>query len=198
METEVKTRRKIQLRMPGRRTATGKNASLLLIKRNKVLYLFILPAFLYFLIFSYVPMYGVQIAFKDFVASKGFSGSPWATPLLKHFYTFFSSVNFWGILGNTLKLSLYYIAASFPAAVILALMINEVKNVHFKKAVQNITYLPYFVSTVVLVGMINLFFSYNGLANNIGALFGAEPQMFLMKEYLFEELYVWSVVLQAT
>ena len=72
-------------------------------------------------------MYGVQIAFKDFVASKGFSGSPWATPLLKHFYTFFSSVNFWGILGNTLKLSLYYIAASFPAAVILALMINEVK-----------------------------------------------------------------------
>ena len=163
METEVKTRRKIQLRMPGRRTATGKNASLLLIKRNKVLYLFILPAFLYFLIFSYVPMYGVQIAFKDFVASKGFSGSPWATPLLKHFYTFFSSVNFWGILGNTLKLSLYYIAASFPAAVILALMINEVKNVHFKKAVQNITYLPYFVSTVVLVGMINLFFSYTSM-----------------------------------
>ena len=198
METEVKTRRKIQLRMPGRRTATGKNASLLLIKRNKVLYLFILPAFLYFLIFSYVPMYGVQIAFKDFVASKGFSGSPWATPLLKHFYTFFSSVNFWGILGNTLKLSLYYIAASFPAAVILALMINEVKNVHFKKAVQNITYLPYFVSTVVLVGMINLFFSYNGLANNIGALFGAEPQMFLMKDSLFDDLYVWSGVWQAT
>ena len=196
METEVKTRRKIQLRMPGRRTATGKNASLLLIKRNKVLYLFILPAFLYFLIFSYVPMYGVQIAFKDFVASKGFSGSPWATPLLKHFYTFFSSVNFWGILGNTLKLSLYYIAASFPAAVILALMINEVKNVHFKKAVQNITYLPYFVSTVVLVGMINLFFSYNGLANNIGALFGAEPQMFLMKDSLFDDLYVWSGVWQ--
>ena len=68
METEVKTRRKIQLRMPGRRTATGKNVNWILMKRNKVLYLFILPAFLYFLIFSYVPMYGVQIAFKDFVA----------------------------------------------------------------------------------------------------------------------------------
>lgn len=72
METEVKTRRKIQLRMPGRRTATGKNVNWILMKRNKVLYLFILPAFLYFLIFAYVPMYGVQIAFKDFVANKGF------------------------------------------------------------------------------------------------------------------------------
>ena len=198
METNAKSRRKFQLRLPGRRTATGKNASLLLIRRNKVLYLFILPAFLYFLIFAYVPMYGVQIAFKDFVASKGFSGSPWAEPLFKHFITFFSSINFWNILGNTLKLSLYYIAASFPAAVVLALMINEVKNTRFKKAVQNITYLPYFVSTVVLVGMTNLFFSYNGLANQIGALFGAEPQLFLMKDSLFDDLYVWSGVWQAT
>ncbi|MFQ8833350.1 MAG: hypothetical protein ACLR7U_11110 [Ruthenibacterium lactatiformans] len=185
METEVKTRRKIQLRMPGRRTATGKNVNWILMKRNKVLYLFILPAFLYFLIFAYVPMYGVQIAFKDFVANKGFLGSEWADPLFKHFITFFSSVNFWEILRNTIGLSLYYLAISFPMPILLALMINEVKNTRFKKAVQNITYMPYFVSTVVLVGMINLFFSYNGLANNIGALFGAEPQMFLMKDALF-------------
>ena len=198
METEVKTRRKIQLRMPGRRTATGKNVNWILMKRNKVLYLFILPAFLYFLIFSYVPMYGVQIAFKDFVANKGFLGSEWADPLFKHFITFFSSVNFWEILRNTIGLSLYYLAISFPMPILLALMINEVKNTRFKKAVQNITYMPYFVSTVVLVGMINLFFSYNGLANNIGALFGAEPQMFLMKDALFNDLYVWSGVWQAT
>ena len=136
---------------------------LTLIRRNKVLYLFILPAFLYFLIFIYVPIYGVQIAFKDFVASKGFSGSSWAVPFYKHFKTFFSSVYFWDILRNTLGLSLYYIAASFPAAIILALMINEVKNVRFKKTVQNITYIPYFISTVVLVGMINLFFARSGL-----------------------------------
>lgn len=198
METEVKTRRKIQLRMPGRRTATGKNVNWILMKRNKVLYLFILPAFLYFLIFAYVPMYGVQIAFKDFVANKGFLGSEWADPLFKHFITFFSSVNFWEILRNTIGLSLYYLAISFPMPILLALMINEVKNTRFKKAVQNITYMPYFVSTVVLVGMINLFFSYNGLANNIGALFGAEPQMFLMKDALFNDLYVWSGVWQAT
>lgn len=114
-------------------------------------------------------MYGVQIAFKDFVANKGFLGSEWADPLFKHFITFFSSVNFWEILRNTIGLSLYYLAISFPMPILLALMINEVKNTRFKKAVQNITYMPYFVSTVVLVGMINLFFSYNGLANNIGA-----------------------------
>ena len=184
--------------MPGRRTATGKNVNWILMKRNKVLYLFILPAFLYFLIFAYVPMYGVQIAFKDFVANKGFLGSEWADPLFKHFITFFSSVNFWEILRNTIGLSLYYLAISFPMPILLALMINEVKNTRFKKAVQNITYMPYFVSTVVLVGMINLFFSYNGLANNIGALFGAEPQMFLMKDALFNDLYVWSGVWQAT
>lgn len=171
---------------------------LTLIRRNKVLYLFILPAFLYFLIFIYVPIYGVQIAFKDFVASKGFSGSSWAVPFYKHFKTFFSSVYFLDILRNTLGLSLYYIAASFPAAIILALMINEVKNVRFKKAVQNITYIPYFISTVVLVGMINLFFARSGLVNNIAGLFGAEPQLFLQKDALFDDLYVWSGVWQTT
>lgn len=185
-------------RRPGRYTATGKNRSWMLIRRNKVLYLFILPAFLYFFIFSYVPMYGAQIAFKDFVANKGFTGSPWADPVFKHFLTFFSSVNFWNILRNTLQLSLYYIATSFPAAVILALMINEVKNTKFKKAVQNITYMPYFISTVVLVGMIQLFFARNGLVNNIIGLFGAEPQLFLQKDALFDDLYVWSGVWQAT
>ena len=168
------------------------------IRRNKVLYLFILPAFLYFFIFSYIPMYGAQIAFKDFVANEGFAGSSWAQPLFKHFATFFSSVNFWNILRNTLQLSLYYIATSFPAAVILALMINEVKHTKFKKAVQNITYMPYFISTVVLVGMVQLFFARNGLVNNITGLFGVEPQLFLQKDALFDDLYVWSGVWQAT
>lgn len=187
-----------KFRLPGEYTATGKNRNFILMRRNKVLYLFILPAFLYFLIFAYVPMYGVQIAFKNFIANQGFMGSAWATPLFKHFITFFSSVNFWQILGNTIGLSLYYLAISFPMPIILALMINEVKNAKFKKAVQNITYMPYFVSTVVLVGMLNLFFSYNGLANNLTGLFGIEPQMFLMKDSFFNDLYVWSGVWQAT
>ncbi len=180
------------------RTASGKNRILMMIKRNWVLYLFILPAFLYFLIFAYVPMYGVQIAFKDFIAKEGFLGSPWATPIFKHFQNFFSSVNFGSILKNTIGLSVYYIAASFPAPILLALMLNEVRSTWFKKTVQNFTYLPYFVSTVVLVGVINIFFSYTGLANQVGAMFGLSPQMFLAKDALFNEFYVWSGVWQST
>lgn len=181
-----------------RKTSSGKSYILLMVKRNWALYLFILPAFLYFLIFAYVPMYGVQIAFKDFIASKGFLGSEWADPIFKHFITFFSSVNFASILKNTLGISLYYIAVSFPAGVILALMINEVKSTRFKKIVQNFTYIPYFVSTVVLVGMIQLFFSPSGMMNQIGAVFGLEKIMFLMKDSYFNDMYVWSGVWQST
>ena len=132
------------------------------------------------------------------MATKGFLGSEWADPLFKHFQTFFSSVNFWNILRNTLGLSLYYLAVSFPAPISLALLINEVKNTKFKKAVQNITYMPYFISTVVLVGMVDLFFARTGLVNNILGLFGIEPIMFLMKDSMFNDLYVWSGVWQST
>lgn len=170
----------------------------ILVKRNKVLYLFILPAFLYFLIFAYVPMYGIQIAFKDFVATKGFAGSEWADPIWKHFQTFFSSVNFGNIFKNTVGLSFYYILASFPVPILLALLVNEVKNTRFKKLVQNFTYMPYFISTVVLVGMVQLFLARTGLFNQIGALFGAEPVMFLQKDDLFNDIYVWSGVWQVT
>ncbi|NWL86156.1 sugar ABC transporter permease [Paenibacillus sp. 79R4] len=169
-----------------------------MVKRNKALYLFILPAFLYFFIFAYIPMYGVQIAFKDFIATKGFGGSPWADPLLKHFITFFSSVRFGEIFWNTIRISLYYLLISFPAPIILALMINEVRGTRFKKLVQNITYMPYFISTVVLVGMIDLFFSNSGLVNQLTGLFGLEPVLFLQKEALFDHMYVWSGVWQAT
>lgn len=178
--------------------ARSRHHTLIMVKRNWVLYLFILPAFLYFLIFSYVPMYGVQIAFKDFIATKGFGGSPWADPVFKHFQTFFSSVNFLQIFKNTISLSLYYLSISFVMPILLALMINEVGNKYFKKVVQNITYMPYFVSTVVLVGMVDLFLSRSGLFNQIGALFGAEPTMFLMKDSMFNDIYVWSGVWQAT
>lgn len=168
------------------------------IRRNWALYLFILPAFLYFLIFAYVPMYGIQIAFKDFVATKGFLGSSWADPVWKHFRTFFSSINFVNVFRNTIGLSLYYILASFPLPIILAMMINEVKSVRFKKLVQNFTYMPYFISTVVLVGMVQLFLSRTGLFNQIGALFGTKPVLFLQKDSLFNDIYVWSGVWQVS
>ncbi|WMT43368.1 ABC transporter permease subunit [Paenibacillus sp. D2_2] len=188
---------KKQQRAPAR-TATGKNYKWLMVRRNKALYLFILPAFLYFFIFAYVPMYGVQIAFKDFIATKGFGGSPWADPLFKHFITFFSSVRFSEIFWNTIRISFYYLLVSFPAPIILALMINEVRNTRFKKLVQNVTYMPYFISMVVLVGMIDLFFSNSGLVNQLTGLFGMEPVLFLQKEALFDHMYVWSGVWQTT
>lgn len=171
-----------------------KNYKLMLMKRNWSLYLFILPAFLYFLIFSYIPMYGVQIAFKDFVATEGILGSPWAG--FKHFELFFSSRWFLVTFKNTLSLSLYYLAISFPVPIILALMLNEVKSTKFKKLVQNATYLPHFISTVVLVGMVSMFFSRSGIVNQIGALFGMDPTIFLSKENWFNDIYVWSGVWQ--
>ncbi len=179
-------------------TATGHNYKWLMVKRNWNLYIFILPAFLYFLIFAYLPMYGVQIAFKDFFANLGFVGSPWATPIFKHFQQFFESRYFMQTFMNTISLSLYYLLISFPAPIILALMINEVQGSKFKKTVQNVTYLPYFISTVVLVGMIDMFFARSGLVNQITALFGVEPQIFLQKDGLFNDLYVWSGVWQTT
>lgn len=180
------------------RTATGKNYKLLLVKRNWELYIFILPALLYFIIFAYVPMYGVQIAFKDYIANRGFTGSPWSDPLFKYFYQLFGSAKFTQIFWNTIKLSFYYLLISFPAPIILALMINEVKNTKFKKLVQNITYMPYFISTVVLVGMIDMFFMRTGVANQLLGLFGVQPQLFLLKDSIFDDLYVWSGVWQAT
>lgn len=195
-----KDERKSGRARPGKEVrARSRHRTLVLVRRNWALYLFILPAFLYFLIFAYVPMYGVQIAFKDFVATKGFGGSEWADPVFKHFKTFFSSVNFFQIFKNTISLSLYYMVVNFIAPILLALMINEVGNKYFKKTVQNITYMPYFISTVVLVGMLDLFLSRNGLFNQIGAaVFGAEPTMFLMKDKLFDDIYVWSGVWQVT
>lgn len=166
--------------------------ALILIARNKVLYLFILPAVLYFVIFHYLPMYGVQLAFKNYVPKLGITESPWLDPWYQNFTTFFSSVNFWTYMKNTLRLSLYSLLIGFPGPIILALLVNEVKNTRFQKFIQNITYLPYFISTVVLVGMINLIFAYVGPINQVIMNFGGESVLFLTKAELFPHLYVWS------
>lgn len=104
------------------------------------------------LVFRYVPMYGAQIAFKNFVATKGIIGSPWAG--FTHFSRFFKNYQFWRILGNTVGLSLYHLAAGFPLPILLAVSLNEISNRTFKKSVQMVTYMPHFISTVVMVSMI--------------------------------------------
>ena len=158
------------------------------------LYILILPATAYFLFFCYGPMYGVQIAFKDFIPTKGITGSPWVG--FKHFETLFHTYSFGNIFKNTISLSLYSLAAGFPIPIILALLLNEVDNKFFKKLVQNVTYAPHFISVVVLVGMLNVFMSPTGVINAIVRAFGGETQLFLANSALFNDLYVWSGVWQ--
>lgn len=160
------------------------------------LYVFLIPTLAYFIVFCYVPMYGVQLAFKDYNAMLGITGSPWVG--FEHFRRFFESYQFKQLLWNTLSLSIYQLAVSFPVPIILALALNQVKNSKFKKLVQTVTYAPHFISIVVLVGMLNVFFSTSGgLMNEVVKFFGGEPKLFLGKEQYFQHMYVWSGVWQS-
>lgn len=169
-----------------------------LMKRNWLLYVFLLPATIYIALFMYGPMYGLVIAFKDFSASKGIWGSPWVG--LKWFETFFSMSRFWQILKNTLALSIYSLIVSFPIPIILALIINDITNVRGKKFAQTVTYMPYFISTVVLVGMMSVLFSpRSGVVNTLLSWLGGSGDTFFMGESkYFRHMYVWSGVWQST
>lgn len=150
---------------------------------------------LWYIIFFYVPMYGVQIAFRRFNPTLGITGSPWVG--LKYFKQFFDSFYFSEITLNTIWLSLYTLAIGFPIPIILALMINEISNKTLKKAVQNVTYIPHFLSVVVIVSMLTIFSNPNyGLFNSIRGLFGLAPIDFMAKPEAFRTLYVMSNVWQ--
>ena len=158
------------------------------------LYLLVLPAVVYIFLFNYMPMYGVQIAFRNFRPSKGIWGSQWVG--LQFFIKFVKYPHFSKIVLNTLWISLYGMA-TFPLSIILALMLNELNNEKFKKIVQMITYAPHFISTVVLCSMITLFLNKdNGMINNIISAFGGKRQAFLEIPACFSTIYVWSGVWQ--
>lgn len=160
------------------------------IKKKWQLYLFLAPAVMYFLTFHYYPIYGLQIAFKDYVVSLGINGSPWIG--FAHFKRFFDSYYFWTLLKNTMFLQLYQLAL-FPAAIMVALSVNEVKNLRFKKWVQTVTYAPHFISTVVMVGVILTFLSpTTGIVNFIIKWLGAEPIAFMANPGWFKTIYVFS------
>lgn len=167
-----------------------------LMKRNWLLYLFILPSFIYLIIFNYAPMYGVQIAFRDYNFVDGILGSEWVG--LKWFTKFFDTARFWTLMKNTLKLSVYGLIAGFPLPIILALILNNVQNAKWKKFAQTITYMPHFISTVVLVGMMSIFFSpSSGIVNTILSWFGFSGETYFMgKASYFSHMYVWSGVWQ--
>ncbi|GAA3401622.1 ABC transporter permease [Paenibacillus hodogayensis] len=165
------------------------------IRKNWDLYVLIAPVVAYFLIFEYYPMYGVQIAFKNFIAAKGIWGSDWVG--FMHFQRFFDSYYFWRLIKNTLGISFYSLAVGFPVPLLLALMINEVGSKRFKQFVQTVTYAPHFLSTVVLVGMILMFLNpKTGMVNHLIQFFGGTPIDFMIKSEWFKSIYVLSGVWQ--
>ena len=155
---------------------------------SKYLYLMFLPVFLYYVIFRYAPMLGLSIAFKNYNAFLGFDKSPWVG--FKYFQQFFNSIYLWRLVRNTLLINLYDLEFNFPAAIILALLLNEVQNRRFKKVTQTITYLPYFVSSVVIASMVVQFLSpSSGIINNMIAAAGGERQYFLTQPGAFRTIY---------
>lgn len=148
------------------------------------------------IIFSYVPMYGVLIAFKRYNARLGVWGSPWLDPWFKNFAEFFSNVNCVDILLQTLKVGIYSLIFTYPMPIILALMLNEVRNKTFKRTVQTISYLPHFISVVVICSMLNTFGSLDGLFNNIRDLFGLERVNMNAGDTYFMPMYIGSAIWQ--
>lgn len=156
--------------------------------------LFLIPL-LYILIFKYGPMYGAQIAFKDFRAAHGIWNSEWVG--FKHFIRFFRSAIFDTVMINTIGISIYYLLAGFPFPIILALSLNTIRHARYKKTIQLVTYAPYFISTVVMVGLILQFLDpRSGLLNQAITMIGGEPKNLLSNPALFKSIYVWSGVWQ--
>jgi putative aldouronate transport system permease protein len=158
--------------------------------KNWPYYLFLAPAVLYYIVFHYFPLYGLQIAFKDFSPAYGIWGSPWVG--FDHFERFFNSYHFWTLIKNTFLISIYQLAL-FPISIIVALAFNELKNGWFKRSAQTITYAPHFISVVVMAGMIVAFLNPStGIINQFVKLLGFEPVAFLSEPDWFKTIFVFS------
>lgn len=163
-------------------------------KMNKYKYLLILPVLVYLALFAYKPMYGLIIAFKNYRTTRGIFGSDWVGVLW--FETFFTDPYFWRLLRNTFLLSALSIVFGFPAPILLALMLNEVKNARFKKSVQTITYMPHFISLVVICALVRDFCSTRGLFNTIRGQMGLPGIQFLTDPGWFYPIYIISGIWQ--
>ncbi|MEK5444059.1 MULTISPECIES: ABC transporter permease [unclassified Fredinandcohnia] len=161
--------------------------------KERYLYILLLPGLLYFLIYRYVPMAGNIIAFQDYSAFQGFLNSEWVG--LKHFKTIFEDQEVIRVLWNTLYLSFLQIVFAFPVSIILALMLNEVRNTFFKRTIQSIVYLPHFLSWVVVIGLVTILLKSDGIVNRVlGTVFGMEPIAFLQDPNWFMPLVVLEVI----
>lgn len=162
---------------------------------NKALWLLFLPCLLYYLIFRYAPMFGLVITFKDYNLFKGIWASDWVG--LKYYRMFFENPDFWPLMKNTFLLGLYKLVFGFPAPIILAILLNEVRKAAFKKFVQTVSYLPHFISNVIVASMVIMFLSpTGGLINNLLGTFGISPINFMNEPGLFRGIYVLSEIWQ--
>ena len=165
------------------------------IRANWQLYLILAVPIAFFIIFHYLPMYGAQIAFREFIAVKGIWGSPWVG--VDQFLKFFRSYQFARVVGNTVGIAVYTLVAGFPVPIILALLINNSEAPRFKKTAQMVTYAPHFISTVVMVGLIIQFLSPRfGAVNAVIKALGFAPILFIGEPGLFKSVFVWSGIWQ--
>lgn len=175
----------------------GRNTSTVLIKlkdnflKHYDLYLLSLPTFIYIIVFLYIPMYGVQIAFKDFIPSNGYWNSEWVG--LEHFVRFFNSHQFLKLITNTLGISFYQLIVSFPIPIIFALLLNVIMQKNVKKTMQMLTYFPHFISVVVMVSLLNVLLTPNtGILNRFLENITGEQINFFGRSDIFKSLYVFS------
>ena len=179
------------------KVGSGEKSTLARILGSWQLYVLLIPAILWLAVFAYYPMYGVIIAFKDFRARSGILGSPWADPIFKYFEQFFTTSIAVTAIKNTILLSLEQLVISFPIPVIFALLLNQVRSNKARKAVQTISYAPYFLSNVILVCIMQMLFSATGIINNAIVALGGNIQSFISGEEYFRTMYIGSTVWQS-
>jgi putative aldouronate transport system permease protein len=167
------------------------------LRRNGALYLMVLPVIVIYFVYSYIPLFGAVIAFKNYKPNLGILASPWAGQYgLEHFLEFFQGIYFARTVRNTLLISLYSLLFGFPAPILLALLLNEVRAARYKRLLQTLTYFPHFISQVVICGIILQFCLTDGLFNNIGAIFGIPAKSLLQDPKYFRTIYVGTGIWQ--
>lgn len=164
------------------------------LKRNRSLYILIIPVIVFYFVFMYVPMYGLLMAFQEYDPALGIMGSPWVG--LKQFKDFFNNIYFWRLLRNTLRISVTALIFGFPMPILLALMLNEVRNKYFRKSVQTISYMPYFISLVVMVGILKEFTAPDGILGQVYTKVTGNEMSMLSDPNCFVPLYVGSNIWQ--
>ena len=161
------------------------------------LYVLLIPALLWAIVFAYYPMYGVIIAFKDYKVRQGILASPWAVPLFKYFQQFFSTSIAVNSIKNTVLISLLSLVIAFPIPIIFALLLNQIRSLKMKKTIQTISYAPYFMSNVVIVSLITVFFSANGVVNSAITSMGGDTVLFTSLPEWFRPLFIGTNIWQS-